>query len=73
MFLRKGLGVRDKVEVAEALLAFAGEVNGLHRQYLVVACGILDVHEGVVVGQINLTVEEIGGGGDGLGDVDKHV
>ena len=73
MFLHEGLGVGDKVEVAEALLALAGEVDGLHRRYLVVACGILGVHKRVVVEQINLVVEEIGGGGDGRGDVGKHV
>ena len=40
---------------------------------LVVSCGILGIHERVMVGQVNLAVEEIGGGGDGLGDVGEHV
>jgi hypothetical protein len=31
VFFGKGLGVQDEVEVAEALLALAGELNGLHR------------------------------------------
>ena len=66
VFLRKGLGVGGKVEVAEALLALTGEFDGLHQRDLKVAGGILGVYEGVMMGQVNLTMEEVSGGGKGL-------
>ena len=46
----EGLGVRDEVEVVEALLALAGELDGLHCCDLIVAGGILDVHKRFMVG-----------------------
>jgi hypothetical protein len=68
-FFSKGLGVRDKVEKAEALLALAGELNGLHRRDLIVARGVLSVHERVVMREVDLMMEEIGGLGEGFGYV----
>ena len=53
-FFGKRLGARDEVEVAKALLALAGELDGLHCGDLVVACGVQSVHERVVMREVNL-------------------
>jgi hypothetical protein len=67
------LGVRDEVEVAKALLALAGELDGLHRGDLVVAHGVLSIYERVMMREVNLAMEEISGVGEGLGDVGEQV
>jgi hypothetical protein len=72
-FFGNGLGVQDKVEVAEVLFALASELDGLHRRDLLVARGILSVYERVMMGEVDLAMEEIGGLGEGLGYVGKHV
>jgi len=63
----------DKVEVAEVLLALAGELDGLHQWDLIVACGILGLHKGVVVGEVDLAMEEVSGRWEGLRNVGEHV
>jgi hypothetical protein len=59
VFFFEQLGVRDKVEVAEALLALAGELDGLHRRDLIVAGGLLHVDKRVMMREVDLTVEEV--------------
>jgi hypothetical protein len=46
--------VRDKVEVAEAFLALGSQLNGLHGQNFIVACGLLGIDQRVVVREIDL-------------------
>jgi hypothetical protein len=72
-FFGERLGVQDEVEVAEALLAFAGELDGLHRGDLVLARGVQSIYERVVTWEVDLAMEEIGGVGDGFRNVGKHV
>jgi hypothetical protein len=55
------------------LLALAGEFNGLHGQDLVIAHRVLGVYKGVLMWEVNLMMDEVSGGRDGLRDVGKHV
>ena len=65
--------MRDEIEVAESLLALAHELDGLHQRDLIVACRVLGVHERVMVREVYLAVEELGGLGEGFGNVGEHV
>ena len=40
---------------------------------LVVACRVLGIHEGVMVGQVDLAMEQVGGRGESHRDGGKHV
>ena len=57
----------------EVLLAHVSKFSGLHGQDLVITRGVLGVHKRVMVWQIDLAVEKVGVGGEGLGNVGKHV
>ena len=72
-FFGKGLGVQDKVEVAEMFLALTGELNGHHQGDLVVACHVLCVDKWVMVRKVHIAVEKIGGTKERLGDLVEHV
>ena len=55
-FFDKGLGVWDEVEVAQAFLALASELNGHDQDNPIVAHCILSIDKQVIMRKIHYTV-----------------